>query len=291
MSRASRALTTPELAIRTPEHVAVRFSVADLGSRAVAVVLDLGLQILGLIFLIWLMVRLFSFFGDLVAGITLIGFFVLRNFYFTFFEVAWHGRTPGKRALGLRVVARDGGPLTADLVFARNLTRELETFLPLSALMAQGGLLAGAPAWVNLATVGWILVLTLLPLFNRQRARLGDLLAGTVVVYEPVPKLLDDLVEENRIAAADSEYTFTARELDIYGIRELQVLEELLRRPPSAEREELLAKVALKVLRKIGRDPGQRVQPERFLRGFYTAQRARLEKKMLLGQRRERKVH
>lgn len=290
MSRMSRALTIPELSIRTPEHVAVRFSVADLGSRAVAVVLDLGLQILGLIFVIWVTIWLLSFGGDLVPALTLIGYFVLRNFYFTFFEVTWHGRTPGKRALGLRVVARDGGPLTADLVFARNLTRELETFLPLSALLTQGGLLEDAPAWANLATVGWILVLTLLPLFNRQRARLGDLLAGTVVVYEPRPKLLDDLVEETRGAAADAEYTFTPGELDIYGIHELQVLEDLLRRAPSVERQELLAKVAIKVLRKIGRDPRERVQPERFLRSFYTAQRARLEKKMLLGQRRERKV-
>ena len=281
----------PELAVRTPEHVAVHFAVADLGSRGVAVLLDVGLQILAVFTLVWGVATLLFWGGDVSLALVLVAFFLVRNFYFTFFELRWHGRTPGKRALGLRVVARDGGPLSADLVFARNLTRELETFLPLSALLAPEELLAGAPAWANLATFLWILGLTLLPLFNRQRARLGDLLAGTVVVHEPKVKLLEDLVEVTRRTEADTEYTFTAEELDIYGIRELQVLEDLLRRPEYTDDYRiLLTQVSRKILRKIGRDPEQPVDPNRFLRSFYTAQRARLEGKMLLGQRRERKV-
>jgi uncharacterized RDD family membrane protein YckC len=281
----------PELAIRTPEHVAVHFNVADIGSRAVAVILDVGLQLLAVFALIWGMATLFFWGGDVTVALVLVAFFLVRNFYFTFFELRWQGRTPGKRVLGLRVVARDGGPLSADLVFARNLTRELETFLPLSALLAPRELLAGAPAWANLATFLWIVALTLLPVFNRQRARLGDLLAGTVVVLEPKAKLLDDLVETTRRLEADTEYTFTTEELDIYGIRELQVLEEVLRRPHYDEEYRiLLTQVTRKILRKIGRDPEERVDPNRFLRSFYAAQRARLEGRMLLGHRRERKV-
>ena len=68
--------------------------------------------------------------------IWLLGFFLLRNFYFILFETAPRAATPGKRALGLRVAARDGGRLTADAIFARNAMRELEVFLPLTFLVA-----------------------------------------------------------------------------------------------------------------------------------------------------------
>lgn len=290
MSRISRPFQEPQLAILTPEHVPVHFAIADIGSRAIAVILDLAIQFIAGFLLLLVLGALFSLGGDLSLAIGLIAFFLIRNFYFTFLELRWHGRTVGKRALGLRVVARDGGPLTADLVFARNLTREIETFLPLSALLAPEALLTGAPAWANLATFLWILVLTLLPLFNRQRARLGDLLAGTVVVREPKAKLLEDLVEEAQELGVASEHTFTTEELDIYGSTELQVLEDLLRRPYTVETRTLLMQVSRKILRKIGRDPRQEIEPARFLHSFYAAQRARLEGRLLLGQRRERKV-
>jgi len=292
MSQAGKVLHRegPELELISPEHVRLRFAVADLGSRALALMMDLGIQLGCVVALIVALSALFVLGGDLGLALFLILFFVVRNFYFTLFELRWHGRTPGKRALGLRVVARDGGPLTADLVFARNLTRELETFLPLSALMAPGTLLDGAPGWANLATFLWIVALTLLPLFNRLRARLGDLLAGTVVIFEPKTRLFDDLVGETRAMEADAQYTFTPGELDIYGIHELQVLEDLLRRPYTPANRELYREVARRILRKIGRDPQEEVEPARFLHGFYSAQRARLEGKMLFGVRRERKV-
>lgn len=290
MSRISQRFQEPQLAILTPEHVPVHFTIADIGSRAVAVLLDLGIQFaVGFLLLFGLGV-LFSLGGDVTLAIGFISFFLIRNFYFTFLELRWHGRTVGKRALGLRVVARDGGPLTADLVFARNLTREIETFLPLSALLAPQALLGGAPGWAQLVTFLWIMALTLLPLFNRQRARLGDLLAGTVVVREPKAQLLDDLVEEAQELRVAGEYTFTTEELDIYGETELQVLEDLLRRPYTLDTKTLLMQVSRKILRKIGRDPRQEIEPARFLRSFYAAQRARLEGRLLLGQRRERKV-
>ena len=121
------------LSLLTPEHVAIDFRVADVGSRATALVLDLGLQIALLVVLLLALMSV-GCGGDLLPALMLLAFFAVRNFYFTWSEIRWQGRTVGKRALGLRVVARDGGPLTADLLFARNLTRELETFLPLSVL-------------------------------------------------------------------------------------------------------------------------------------------------------------
>ncbi|MEE8526539.1 MAG: RDD family protein, partial [Thermoanaerobaculia bacterium] len=226
MSR--HAVKTLRLPILTPEHVAIDFHVADVGSRATAVLIDLAIQfgvLIGLSMVLgtWSLVA-----SDVAPAVLLIVAFVLRNFYFTFSEIRWQGRTIGKKAVGLRVVARDGGPLSADLLFARNLTRELETFLPLSALMAPESLLPDAPSWAQFATVLWIAALTLLPLFNRQRARLGDLLAGTVVVFEPQAELDVDLVEEDRVQGPVEDYAFTSEQLDVYGIRELQVLEDVL---------------------------------------------------------------
>jgi uncharacterized RDD family membrane protein YckC len=282
---------TLRLPLLTPEHVAIHFRIADVGSRATALLLDLLIQV-GFLIALGLALAVSGWAGgDVLTAVLLLAAFAVRNFYFTWSEIRWQGRTFGKRLLGLRVVARDGGPLAADLLFARNLTRELETFLPLSVLAAPESLVPGAPRWAQLATVVWALVLTSLPLFNRQRARLGDLLAGTVVVFEPKAELDIDLVEDGRSFGAVEEFTFTPEQLDVYGIRELQVLEDVLRREPSDQRDELLGVVCDKVKNKIGWDRDRwQVQPQRFLQAFYAAQRRRLEKGMLLGKRRERKV-
>ena len=279
-----------EFVLETPEHVALEVELADLGSRAGAFLLDLALQASAIAAVV---IPLIFFAGGegsgLLAPVILLTFLV-RSFYFTLFEIAWQGRTPGKRALKLRVVARDGGPLTAAMVFARNLTRELETFLPLAAVLSPAALLPGAPGWAKALTVLWILAFTLLPLFNRRHARLGDLLAGTVVVAEPRPALLPDLAAEARDSADDEEFVFTPAQLALYGIRELQVLEEVLRRTPSAQKDSALAVISDRVRRKIGWAGDLPPQPERFLQAFYAAKRAHLEHRLLLGERRERKV-
>lgn len=283
-----RVRPSPRLVLRTPEHVTLELALADLGSRATAFFLDLLLQGILLLGLFFALGALRMLDRDVTAAVLLVAAFVARNFYFTWSELHWQGRTPGKRALGLRVVARDGGPLTADLLFARNLTRELETFLPLTVLFAPESLVPGGPWWARVATGAWVLVLTLLPFTNRRRARLGDLLAGTVVVFEPRAELDWDLVADGRQSGAVEEYRFTAAQLDIYGIRELQVLEKVLRRPPSEHRDELLEAIAAKVRRKIAWQGA--VEPQRFLKAFYAAQRGRLERGLLFGRRRERKV-
>ena len=66
----------------------------------------------------------------LTTAVWTLGFFVLRNFYFAFFEIRPIAASPGKRILRLRVVSRDGGKLTVDAVFLRGLTREFELWIP-----------------------------------------------------------------------------------------------------------------------------------------------------------------
>jgi uncharacterized RDD family membrane protein YckC len=268
----------------TPEGVPVSFAVALAGDRLGAFVLDLlaiaAVVLAILVPLVVLAVR-GVLEGDLVVAIVLLAVFLVRTFYFAFFELAWQGQTPGKRRLGIRAVEARGGPLTAEAIIARNLTRELELFLPLAALFAPEALFPGAPGWSRLAATAWMLVFGFLPLFNRDRLRVGDLVAGTVVVRTPTAVLLDDLAATR----AREALGFTDEQLDVYGVYELQVLEDVLRRRGQAGHEDAVRTVADKVREKIGWSAGP-VPDEAFLEAFYAALRARLERRLLFGKRR-----
>lgn len=97
-----------------------------------------------------------------------------------------------------------------------------------------------------------------------------------------------------RPGAGASRLTFTAAQLDLYGITQLHLLESVLR--DARTRPEALEAVAERIQRKIGwvappeaSPPERPVEAEEFLRAFYTAQRARLEHRLLLGERRQDK--
>jgi uncharacterized RDD family membrane protein YckC len=269
----------------TPEGVPLRFELAGVGDRAAAFLLDGLIIVAAAVGSMLFLLILFAATGGAAVGVLLLlTFFFLRNLYFTFFESLWRGSTPGKRLLGLRVIDRNGGPLTAEAVFARNLMREVETFIPLLVLLAPSAVWPGVPGWTQLLAAVWLVLLALLPFFNRDRLRAGDLLGGTLVVRAPRVLLLDDL--SGQALSPEARFSFMNEQLDLYGIYELQVLEDLLRRAPSFA---TLAEVAAKIQAKIGWSPQPGESPEAFLRSFYTAQRARLEQRMLLGERRERK--
>jgi uncharacterized RDD family membrane protein YckC len=270
--------------IVTPEGVILGFTLARLGDRAAAFLVD------GVIIIAAALVVAFTLaFATMMIGVSafavllLLALFFLRNFYFTWFECRWQGATPAKRLLGLRVIDRAGGPLSADAVFARNLMREVEVFVPFVVLLAPEAVWPNAPGWARPLAAVWVGLLAALPLFNRDHLRAGDLVGGTMVVRAPQVMLLDDLSGLSTSAARG--LSFSNEQLDMYGIYELQVLEDLLRRP---SRMVTLDEVARKIQIKIGWE-GERPGAEIFLRAFYTAQRARLEQRLLLGERRERK--
>jgi hypothetical protein len=126
-----------------------------------------------------------------------------------------------------------------------------------------------------------MLLVGLLPLLNRDRLRVGDLVAGTVVVRTPATVLLEDLA----VARAPAALAFTDEHLDVYGVYELQVLEGVLRRRGQPGHEDAVRTVAGKIREKIGwSDAGVAAEP--FLEAFYGALRARLEKRLLFGKRR-----
>jgi uncharacterized RDD family membrane protein YckC len=298
----ARAAAAEEVRLRrdfvTPEGAALPLEIAGASDRLVAFVLD-ALIIAAL--LVVAVVAAVSMALGASGAIVILFVFLLTHFYFTIFELRWQGRTPGKRFADLRVIDRDGGRLTPAAIFVRNVTREVEVVFPLVVLLHPTALVADAPPIVALAAFLWLVVLGLFPLFNRDRLRVGDVIAGTVVVHVPKQVLLPDLSEWRPQGAAAPRpeadapapageapaYAFTAEQLSIYGIYELQVLEEVLRRE-RPDRAAALRLVAEKVARKIGWE-GRAIDPAPFLAAFYSAQRARLEQRLLFGQRKERK--
>jgi hypothetical protein len=127
---------------------------------------------------------------------------------------------------------------------------------------------------------GWTLVFLLFPFFNRDRLRIGDLLAGTWVINAPKRKLGLDLVSDE---PRQAEHGFTPAQLDAYGIYELQTLEQVLRdRQPRA-----MEAVAVTIRRKIGAWDGR--DDAEFLSAYYEAARAHMERGLLFGRRREHK--
>ncbi len=276
-----------ERQIITPEGVPLTVELADYGERATAFLIDLTIWLIASIavLLLLLFTPLNHVGGTILVALLLFTAFVVRNLYFIHFELSWYGATPGKRIVGIRVIDRRGGPLLPSAVIARNLTREVEIFIPLGVLISASAA-ARSGAWEILVLGAWLACFAALVFFNRDRMRAGDLIAGTIVIAMPRQRLLGDLVETT------ARFTFTDRQLQAYGALELQVLEELLRRPVAPEQPALLRDVCDRICRKI--DFGEAVPDAEivvFLRDFYTAQRAYLEREQLFGRRRADKHH
>ena len=153
--------------VETPEGIALKLATAGPVPRALAFLIDqfirFGIYIALSFTLPWL--------GRFGWGILLILFFITEWFYPVLFEVLNKGQTPGKAAMGLRVLHDDGTPINWGASMTRNILRTID-FLPVF--------------------YGFGLISCLL---NRDFKRLGDLVAGTVVVYvtkrAETPKLPD----------------------------------------------------------------------------------------------------
>lgn len=282
----------------TPEGIQLPFTLASRGSRLGALLLDLMLIVLLIFFTTLAIVLVAGGIAALEADIDSKGpvghaiefavilyiaaMFLFRNAYFLFFELGPRGATPGKRITGMRIAARDGGRLTAEMVIARNLLRDIELFMPALLLMSasDGGDMGAA----GLAATAWFLIFALFPCFNRDRLRAGDVIAGTWVVEAPRARLEAIMAPaETRNGASTrtgATYRFADEELAIYGEYELQTLERVLRE----DRPDALAAVHEAICRKIGWNPG--AGDERaFLEAYYAQLRARLESGMRLGRR------
>ena len=156
------------LDVETPEQVVVSYTLAGIGTRGAAALIDLLLMLV-LTGTLWYGVssipRLVPAFKGIggrswVTAVLVIGQFLILWGYFVTFEAIWDGQTPGKRLLGLRVVRNGGGGVDIGASAARNLIRFVD-FLPFGYF------------------IGMISVIA-----NQRNQRLGDLVAGTIVVRE-----------------------------------------------------------------------------------------------------------
>jgi uncharacterized RDD family membrane protein YckC len=154
--------------IETPEHLRFRYQVAGPGKRALAYLIDLLVR--AAIFLVIFVVAMLGFaVGDAWShasqGFLLLVYFVIDWVYYVAFETLWSGRTIGKRALSLRVVTEGGHPLRFWDSVLRNLLRAADGLPPLFILPTYA---------VGLVVMGR----------DARFRRLGDLVAGTIVIAE-----------------------------------------------------------------------------------------------------------
>jgi len=141
--------------IATPEGIELALRLAGPVPRALAWALDFGLR-LAVLLVLWMILGALGGFG---TGVFLLAWFFLEWLFPAWCEVNWGGATPGKKALRLVVLHDDGTPVRWPAALARNLLRAID-FLPLFYCI-------GLAAMV----------------MNREFKRLGDLAAGTIVVY------------------------------------------------------------------------------------------------------------
>jgi len=162
--------------ISTPDHVSLEFEFAGPGSRFSAYLLDFLYSVLLMIALFLLMlftgaaglrslVSLLRGDGGWIASwgaaLLILMLFAIHWGYYVFFEGLWHGSTPGKRSLGIRVIRQDGLPIGFREAALRNLLRVADMLPPPCYIL--GGLVAH---------------------FDSHGRRLGDMVAGTYVVME-----------------------------------------------------------------------------------------------------------
>jgi uncharacterized RDD family membrane protein YckC len=267
----------------TPEGVDLRLELGDGSQRAAAFCIDIAIMAISLtlftLFLIFAGVGSAGIGGvSWIVVVWILGSFLLRSFYFVAFELSAKAATPGKRMLGLRVASRDGGRLPAQAVLSRNAMRELEVFLPLSVLFSRPEGEAGG--WMYLLTFVWVCIFVFFPLFNKDRLRPGDLVGGTWVVRTPKQALMRDIAEDS--LANQASYVFTQEQLDAYGVKELQILEQVLR----SKDDVTMRSVTERICAKIGLPYRWDQSDYDFLSAYYGGLRNRLENSLMMGKRR-----
>ena len=279
-----------------PEGIPLNFRIAGIGVRTAAQISDLLITGIGAFALFLLTLALDIVTPGTAIAIASMLFFFIRIPYYAMSELIWNGQTIGKRLMKIKVVASDGQALTTQSLVVRNLMKEAEIFLPGTLLLT----LDANQMVPSIISLLWIMAVLAVPLFNKRRRRLGDIIAGTYVIHLPKPVLLEDMSKAIRQPVADEQkFRFLTHHLEHYGAFELQTLEGFLRasdRPkgPAAYKrhKETLAAIVDQIRRKIEYADLVRAQDQQaFLEAFYKAQRGYLEQRQLFGDKRADKYH
>jgi uncharacterized RDD family membrane protein YckC len=233
--------------IVTPEHVSLRFNLAGLGSRGTALIIDWVFLSLIFAILIFTLGKItegqFTYFeeasGYMVAAMIIIPF-VLWWGYFAFFEFFAAGRTPGKLILGIRVVQENGQSITFLSAAIRNLLRVID-MLPALYLL------------------GMVMIFV-----HKKHKRIGDIAAGTIVIYERKSKRKNRIVKEIEKRGIDKNKI----EIDEWskkkiGEKEWKLLKTYMERRtklPKNEKEEMTKKVSEVLFTILNVDEAQTIE-------------------------------
>jgi len=207
-----------KLTIETPEQISLEFPLAGVGSRGYALCIDTLIQVIAAV-VVGLIVAFTT--SDLERSwkparnwemaIALFLLFCLYWGYFALFEILWNGQTPGKRQAKIRVISASGRPITVFEGIGRNFMRAIDS-------------------------IGFYLVGAVTCAIDKQNRRLGDMVAGTVVVHEVEEQGVFYWYGQEKSASApsvtqevasltDQEFqlieTFLARRLDIPNLQRL----------------------------------------------------------------------
>ena len=216
------AITSDDtLIIETPERVPLHFALASIGNRFIACAIDHTIQIIVLMVMV-IILLVISDAADLgsrltsapkwVIALLVIIQFIIINGYFAIFEWLWSGQTPGKRWLKLRVIREDGRPISFFEAMIRNLIRVIDFIVP--------------PFY----SVGLVSVFA-----TERDQRVGDLVAGTVVVREresEAPAFAEVFASPISDAALRRSFPPVQFIADVNKLteREISVVESFLRR-------------------------------------------------------------
>ncbi len=211
--------TNDILKIDTPENVTFDYDVAGIGSRFLAALADTALIILAQLLLLAAAILVATLVFDTsifdsdilswtLAIMGILSFLFLWGYYI-FFEILWNGQTPGKRWVGLRVIRMDGTPITASEAVIRNLVRIIDLL----------------PSGYGVGVITMFI--------SENSRRVGDLVAGTLVVHDREVKDLDGFspvphaMLNTWVSNSDVPEGFPVEKLSQY---ELQIIEEFLSR-------------------------------------------------------------
>ena len=234
--------------LSTPEHASLEFELAGLGSRFMAHAIDLGVIAVVLI-AFWLFLFLgpvavlvresfgsaetFGSYG--IALLIMISFAVLWGYYFLL-EGYYQGITLGKKAMGIRVIREDGLPIGFYEAAVRNFVRAADAFPPPTYFL--GGIV------MHLDPTG---------------KRLGDMVAGTIVIRESFPKTIES--RTGAAWAARVEKGHSRKPLSLPGgnvtVKQMDLIEQYLNRRttfPLERRKDLAQSMAAPLWKISGRD-------------------------------------
>jgi uncharacterized RDD family membrane protein YckC len=238
--------TDDKLIIETPEQTALEFTLAGIGSRGLALALDTLVQA-SVFLVLGIVAAVLSFAGFFPAlgkqwgyAILIFVVFLVQFGYFAFFESVWNGQTPGKRWSHLRVMKDSGRPINTQDAVLRNLLRIVDS----------------AP---SLYAVGIITCL-----ISSQKKRVGDYLAGTVVVRE-------DRLQAGRALWNTTTAAPAGIPSRVLSIAEFQLIETFLERRasfPDDVRRSMARQIAERINQGAPLSPEALQDPEKFLQEF-----------------------